>query len=1147
MTIKAIVPNDFLKNLLIFGVPYGGTYVPVPTPIDNTILSVNGSGVVNWRTQLPSGITCLTPTSALQVVNKQYADMLAASGAGVYATATAALTSYTYSNGVAGVGATLTAPSNGVFTIDGVSPPVGANVLIPLQSDTTTNGIYTVTTSSSSAPAVLTRASNYDTPTQINDTGMITSSHGTVNIGLGFYLTSYVTTIGTSVITYAQFGVASTDLLGGVLGSVPYQSAPNTTLFVAPNTTTTLKVFTQTGTGSAGALPAWLTATNAATASTIMLRDSSGNVISNSIQASSATSGSGFNVGGFQNYLIDLRGPGASGTQTYSQIHLVSNSATADDGFYINGTTGPAIGQMYAGAALVNNSVIAKATTASGMWISGSGNVLSIFNDSGLTIGSPYTPTNIFTMVSGGSFVMNSGAVLRTGTTAGNSFGFSARDTTNNAFRQFMTFTAGLIPSCAIANQTNSTLTIDGATIGSITPAPATFSTLNIGSSALVLAGNLSTVGAFASIFTMTGATNVTFPTSGTLATTAGSVANLTGGVLGSVPYQSAPNTTLFVSPNTSTALQVFSQTGTGSAGALPVWLTATSAATASTIASRDGSGNSAFAQVSASIVLVSGATNPLIRSIFTGPQSTTSGGGTQNVQDDGTALSINNRLGSFSFLAAYDTSHTYNVGAAMRAFATQNWTSSANGTQLQFLTTPNNTITNLTALTLNQDQSANFANNVYANNHFSGQNTFTTSQTLTILSPYSIYMSGSTANQVMTLPVVTNYTATGAIFMFMNNSSVSWTINSSGANPVITLPSNCMILVECILLTGTTAASWNAMPITYMTPLSFTNGANVTATITNGVNLALAPTGSSAVANGFLGYDSNSNANANNFFSGSLTSSTSSITLTVASPQNINITTTGNTSLTLPVAATLANGVTYRVANSSTGTITVSASGGSQLAKISGQNAFGVFTVVNTAGGTGNASWSFYYSGDINSTGSSLVVRDGSGNVVYNNIARFNTFQSSTVNASTAGILTLATSDSIGWRNFANSGNVLLSKDSNDNLNWPNNINANNHTNGFQSIATATGSTTLTIASSYCTDFTGTAVQTVVLPVPSTLTAGFELQIRNHSTLTVTVNTSGANLIAALTNLQMLTIKCILNSGTGTASWSWYVTTLLG
>lgn len=47
------------------------------------------------------------------------------------------------------------------------------------------------------------------------------------------------------------------NISGGVLGSVFYQNAPNVTLTVAPNTTTTRKYLMQQGTGSAGAAPDW--------------------------------------------------------------------------------------------------------------------------------------------------------------------------------------------------------------------------------------------------------------------------------------------------------------------------------------------------------------------------------------------------------------------------------------------------------------------------------------------------------------------------------------------------------------------------------------------------------------------------------------------------------------------------------------------------------------------------------------------------------------------------------------------------------------------------------------------------------------------------------------------------------------------------
>jgi len=48
----------------------------------------------------------------------------------------------------------------------------------------------------------------------------------------------------------------ASNLAGGVLGSLPYQSNVDTTSMSAPNTTTTKKYLTQTGTGTVGAAPA---------------------------------------------------------------------------------------------------------------------------------------------------------------------------------------------------------------------------------------------------------------------------------------------------------------------------------------------------------------------------------------------------------------------------------------------------------------------------------------------------------------------------------------------------------------------------------------------------------------------------------------------------------------------------------------------------------------------------------------------------------------------------------------------------------------------------------------------------------------------------------------------------------------------------
>lgn len=84
---------------------------------------------------------------------------------------------------------------------------------------------------------------------------------GTTSIALNRTSASQSLTGITSIDGYAA-GLAS-----GVLGSLPYQSAANTTSLLSPNTVATRKFLTQTGTGSAGAAPVWSqTFTTSATA-----------------------------------------------------------------------------------------------------------------------------------------------------------------------------------------------------------------------------------------------------------------------------------------------------------------------------------------------------------------------------------------------------------------------------------------------------------------------------------------------------------------------------------------------------------------------------------------------------------------------------------------------------------------------------------------------------------------------------------------------------------------------------------------------------------------------------------------------------------------------------------------------------------------
>lgn len=79
----------------------------------------------------------------------------------------------------------------------------------------------------------------------------------------------------------------------------------------------------------------------------------------------------------------------------------------------------------------------------------------------------------------------------------------------------------------------------------------------------------------------------------------------------------------------------------------------------------------------------------------------------------------------------------------------------------------------------------------------------------LTNQSSYFQFFTGSTT-QTITLPVVSTL-AEGWTFHITNNSTGNLTVNSSGGNLVITVLPGTTAMVTCVLVTGTTAASWEA------------------------------------------------------------------------------------------------------------------------------------------------------------------------------------------------------------------------------------------------------------------------------------------------------------------------------------------------
>ena len=124
--------------------------------------------------------------------------------------------SVTYSNGSSGVGATLTATTNGVFSLDGASPAALQRVLIKDQTANLQNGVYTVTVVGTIlTPFILTRATDYDTSSEIAaGDGFYVISGSTQNNTTWVQQTPAPVTIGTTGIVFTQFaGTPSTSIL----------------------------------------------------------------------------------------------------------------------------------------------------------------------------------------------------------------------------------------------------------------------------------------------------------------------------------------------------------------------------------------------------------------------------------------------------------------------------------------------------------------------------------------------------------------------------------------------------------------------------------------------------------------------------------------------------------------------------------------------------------------------------------------------------------------------------------------------------------------------------------------------------------------------------------------------------------------------